>query len=410
MASSSHKSSSRLPAYLHIAQLLRERIAMGEYRADEYLPSENRLAKEFSVSRQTVRLALDALSEEGLVAAEQGRGTRILGVNTEVKKQSDHLQLVALIISGTAGLGSLVTFQGCHATLQKAGYHLIVCDSSLDSTHESGTETDHLRALVDKGVRGIILFSTPTDQNRLLLEEGLARGVHIVQIDRYLPGLECDYVGVDNVAAAAEMVDHLWRLGHRHIAFLSAEDELSTCQELLQGYQIALREHGLPNLDQELIAYRSSWEPEENQVRHFIHRRLNLPDPADTFVVNDAVAAHVHRWLALPNPPSAIFAVSDAIALHVIEAARQQGKRVPEDVAVVGVDDLPFAAYLSSPLTTVRQPFRAIGETAAELLLARMTGRYQNAPRRVRLPAELVIRESCGAGAHVRRASSVFRS
>jgi LacI family transcriptional regulator len=105
----------------------------------------------------------------------------------------------------------------------------------------------------------------------------------------------------------------------------------------------------------------------------------------------------VQQWLALLQPPDAIFAVNDSTALLVMQILRRQGLRLPADMAVVGFDNQRAAGFVSPPLTTVQQPFVDLGATAAQLLLNRMMGRYQGGPRRVLLPTQLVIRQSCGA-------------
>jgi DNA-binding LacI/PurR family transcriptional regulator len=363
------RNQSRLPAYLRIARLLRERIAQQAYRHEEFLPAERELAQELSVSRQTVRLAIETLRAEGLILPEQGRGNRIVRKETsdDAGNANDAFRLVAIIIYGISREGSAAIVASCQAAVNLEGFHLIVCETARDTTLRAENEAAHLRTLMDKGIEGILLYTEPTDRNHALLQEALDRGVHLVQVDRYLPDLPCDYVGVDNGVAAQRMTEHLLSVGRRRIAFLSNRPEPSSCRERLAGYRAALESHGgLPPI----VGYGKGSE--------------------------ESLLAIVEGWLDLPEPPDAIFAVNDSTALLVMQALRKRGVSIPQEMAVVGFDDQYVATYVSPPLTTVRQPFGALGETAAHLLLDRMTGRYKGAPRRVLLPTDLVIRRSCG--------------
>src|SRR5262249_32649721 len=108
------------------------------------------------------------------------------------------------------------------------------------------------------------------------------------------------------------------------------------------------------------------------------------------------------RLMSNAAPPSAVFAVNDGLALLVLQALRNKKLSDPEDLAVVGFDDLSSSAIVSPGLTTVHQPFRALGETAGHMILDRLSGRYSGPPRRVQLATKLVVRESCGISDYLR--------
>jgi DNA-binding LacI/PurR family transcriptional regulator len=363
------------PAYRRVAHVLRERIMQGSRQEGEFLPPERALAAELKVSRQTIRLAIELLRQEGLLLPEQGRGTRIVLPQTAVvsRQECDERSFAALVIYGMSREGSAAIFQGCALAMQRANFHLVVAETAISVRQRLLDEAAQLQSLLDKGIRGIIIYAEPTDQNRSLLEQALDRGVQVVQIDRYLPGLPCDYVGVDNAAAAEEMTDHLIARGHRRIAFLSMKPEPSTCQERLQGYRASLRAHGLRAASHDLVACCSAQRNAQSEVNRILH-----------------------RWLSSSNPPTAIFAVNDELALTVIQALQAQGRCVPDEVAVVGFDNQRAAGLISPPLTTIEQPFSDLGEAAAHLLLSRLMGSYTGEPRRILLPTRLVIRQSCG--------------
>jgi DNA-binding LacI/PurR family transcriptional regulator len=265
-------------------------------------------------------------------------------------------------------------FQGCAAVMQRANYHLIVAETAINARQRVADEAAQLRSLMDKGIRAMIIYAEPTDQNRALLEEALADGVYVVQIDRYLPGLPCDYVGIDNLSAAEEMMDHLLHVGHRRVAFLSVRPEPSSCQERLQGYRRALQLHGMPDADEDLIAFCDARKSVQGEIARILD-----------------------RWLALPDPPTAIFASNDSLALFVMQALQQRQIAIPNEMALAGMDNLRVTSFVTPALTTVEQPFYEMGEVAAQLLLSRLAGAYEGEARRVMLPTRLIVRQSCGS-------------
>lgn len=179
------------------------------------------------------------------------------------------------------------------------------------------------------------------------------------------------FVDVDNQAGAYTAVSHLISLGHQRIATVTGRLDMAAGQQRRYGYLDALKEHNLP-IDEQLIA-------------------------AGEFEQGKAYQATVQL---LPHSPDAIFVASDSMALGVLRALADAGLRVPEDVAVVGYDDLApldtAVPFISTKLTTVRQPIRRMGMLAVETLLE-IIKEPQGPPRRIILPTELIIRQSCGA-------------
>jgi len=193
-------------------------------------------------------------------------------------------------------------------------------------------------------------------------------GTPVVLLDNHCPGLAVPAVVNDNAAGAYRATRHLASLGHTRIGFVGAAVDYPFGPETHDGYRRALADAGI------------------------------CPDPAlETTVAIDAGAARegAHRLLARPSPPSAIFAVTDAMALGVIKAARDRGQRIPDDLSVVGMDDIELASLADPPLTTVRVRKEEMGRRAAEALLQRMHGRRVE-PGPVRLANELVVRGTTG--------------
>ena len=183
---------SRSLSYIHIALGLRERILQGIYPANAYLPSERDLAIEWSVSRQTVRQALQELRLESLIVSEHGRGNRVLGErsadSSSHRDDTPYAKFAALVIYDITHGGAMSICQGAAAAMQSEGYHLIVAEVAASVRRRAEEEAIQIRALIDKGVRGLLIYAEPTDKNRGLLEEALAKGIQVVQIDRFLRG------------------------------------------------------------------------------------------------------------------------------------------------------------------------------------------------------------------------------
>jgi len=200
---------------------------------------------------------------------------------------------------------------------------------------------------------------------RALYEDGFP----IVLLGR-LPDVPIPFVDVDNVRAAHGAVSHLIRLGHTRIGMITNGPlHYTASADRLEGYRRALADHGL-EYDDALVAF-GAFREESGQ-------------------------AAMDRLLALDDPPTAVFAASDAIALGALVSLRRHGLRVPDDVALVGFDDIPLAAYVNPPLTTVRLPARQLGEEAARLLVALVEGRPVETTQ-ILLETTLIVRESCGS-------------
>jgi LacI family transcriptional regulator len=214
---------------------------------------------------------------------------------------------------------------------------------------------------------GIIFASVTHDHplfKRLLNLKG-----PFVMIDRPLEYDDCfSYVTVDNVEAGENATSHLISLGRRRIAHITGHPDISDARDRLQGYKNALIKAGMP-IDENLI------------VQSHFNRQKGY----------DAAMP-----LLRDHKPDAIFAAGDTIAIGAIQAAHEAGLRVPEDVAVIGFDDVDVASQAFPALSTVRQPVREKGAAAARLLLDLIENRVQG-PQHLVLQTELVIRDSCGA-------------
>jgi DNA-binding LacI/PurR family transcriptional regulator len=190
-------------------------------------------------------------------------------------------------------------------------------------------------------------------------------------VDRGLKDADVDTVVVDNLEGARAAVDHLIRLGHRRIGHVAGLPSIPSTGERLAGYRAALEAAGIP-LDPALVRHGNS--------KHESGRDLT------------------GELLDLPDPPTALFTGNNLITLGALETIHGRGRRIPEDLALVGFDDMYWAISLNPPLTAVSQPGYEIGRRAAELLFQRVA-EPDRPPAKVVLRTTLVVRRSCGAAA-----------
>jgi LacI family transcriptional regulator len=235
-----------------------------------------------------------------------------------------------------------------------------------------------VRRCRENGVGGVVYHAFRQDEPRI--QALLDAGVPCVAVDADADGSapKLGRISSDNAAATALAVRHLYALGRRRIAALTGSGGSGTSgEQRLLGYRQGLEAVGLP--------YRSEYVAEGD----FLHR---------------SGLAAMRRLLGLADPPDAVVSASDTMAIGAIAAIERAGLRVPEDVAVIGFDDIEQARLLSPQLTTLRQDVRALGVAAVEALVE-MTSHPDREPPSVSFPCELIVRESCGAG-HSRDSSA----
>jgi LacI family transcriptional regulator len=251
--------------------------------------------------------------------------------------------------------------QGVTASVHQRGYLLMLQLAEDVPSHEA-----YVRLIREQQVDGLILSGPRSDDPLLsqLAEERFPLILHGQITEHDLP-----HVDVDNRAGGYRATMHLIELGHRRIGFISnAPLSYSGAQDRFTGYRLALSEHDIP-LEEDLI-----------RIGAF------LPETGLTAM---------EELLQLPERPTAIFAASDVVALGAMSAIHHAGLEIPDDVAVVGFDDIFLAAQAYPSLTTVRVPAYGLGWTAAEVLITMIEGDEEVSS--VTLETELMIRESCGA-------------
>jgi len=260
---------------------------------------------------------------------------------------------------------------GLKSALSSHGYHLLMLATSDDARSRTlgvslADPVAYVRMTRQHHLAGLVLIDSGSDAEAFT---AFARsGLPCVALDVAISGPKATYVTSDNVRGAADAVAHLAGLGHRRIATLTGPRDNTPATERTRGYRDGLAAAGLEAHDDYVVSgdyYRESG---------FVGTR---------------------RLLARKEPPTAVFAASDEMAVGALLAARATGLRVPDDLAVVGFDDIEVASLVDPALTTVAQDKPGFGTAAAEALLKMIE--TDAAPEPVLLPTRLVVRDSCGA-------------
>ncbi|WP_329049776.1 LacI family transcriptional regulator [Amycolatopsis sp. NBC_01488] len=259
---------------------------------------------------------------------------------------------------------------GLKSALSSHGYHLLMLATSDDARdrHPGVSLADpiaYVRMTRRHHLAGLVLIDSGTDAEAFTAFA--QSGLPCVALDVALSGPRATYVTSDNAAGAAEAVRHLAALGHDRIATITGPRGNAPAAARTEGYRRGLAEAGLP-------------------------ARADFVVTGDFYRESGFVG--MRRLLARKDPPTAVFAASDEMAVGALLAARAAGLRVPADLAVVGFDDIEVASLVDPALTTVAQDKPGFGTAAAGALLAMIeTG---TAPDPVHLPTKLVVRDSCG--------------
>jgi LacI family transcriptional regulator len=259
---------------------------------------------------------------------------------------------------GTGYIGEIT--HGIDNELADNGYDLM-----LFTTHRTAAkEAIYVANLAQDTVDGllVVLPRNPVDYTGTLTE----RKFPFVLIDHQGTGEDCPAVGATNWQGAYNAADYLIKLGHERIGFITGWLDLGAAVDRLEGYKTALRTHHIP-VDPELI-----YEGTFNQLDGY---------------------TGANSFLELENPPTVIFASNDVMAMAVMDAVRERGLRVPEDISILGFDDIPQASLVRPALTTVRQPLEQMGRVATQMLMEILKN-PENKPKRIELPTELIIRDS----------------
>ncbi|WP_188193916.1 LacI family DNA-binding transcriptional regulator [Nonomuraea sp. SYSU D8015] len=303
------------------------------------------------VSPATRERVFEAIKKLGFVRNEVARHLRVGRSRT-----------VGLVVLDVANPFFVDVAQGAESVADDHDTMVVLCNSAGDP----GRERRHLDQLEQQRVMGILI--TPVETDNTWLEELIARGTPVVLVDSPATGLQCS-VAVDDRLGGQIAGAHLIERGHRRIMFVGGPPSIK---------QVADRHAGVA----------SAVAAADGAVE-----LLTATAPALTVAEGRAIG---ERVAALPpaERPTAAFCANDMMALGFLQAMASHGLRVPDDLAIIGYDDIDFAAAAAVPLSSVRQPRELLGRTAIDLLLEEVAEPEQHRHRQVIFQPDLVVRES----------------
>ncbi|THF75652.1 LacI family transcriptional regulator [Cohnella fermenti] len=272
--------------------------------------------------------------------------------------------IVPMLPSDTSNFFFMTVAQGIQKTLKRRGYHMLL---SNNSTEELEEEIEQIKLFNAKLIDGLIIASIAEDVGHL--SETVNGKYPVVFIDRRPEGYKGDFILSDGFGATLQAVRELLDKGHKRIGFLSATLGISTSMERLEGYRKALEERGIA-FDPALVR--------------------EIPASFD----NGRLAA---QQLLDGTDMTALFVANNVLTMGAMSYLQERRVRIPQELAVIGYDDYDWTKITTPPLTVIRQPSFELGEKAAEVMLSRIeeADGQEEEPREYRLPAQLIVRDSC---------------
>jgi LacI family transcriptional regulator len=308
------------------------------------------------VSQDTRTRVLEVIDRLGYVRSESARQLR-----------AGRSRIIALLVLDMANPFFVDIASGAERAARDAHLGVMLCNSAQSVAEEA----EYLGMFAEQRVRGVLV--TPADTTGRNLESFRRHGIPCVFVDRVVSSAEACSVSVDDVAGGRLAVGHLLAEDHQRIAYISGPMQLPQCRDRYTGALAALAASGLP--------------PET--LTHIAADRLDV----------EAGRNAGARLLGTAQRPTAVFCANDLLALGVLQALYAAGVTVPDEIALVGYDDIEFAAAAAVPLTSVRQPASRMGRAAADLLIEETgDGAYQHEHRQIVLQPELVVRGSTRSG------------
>jgi DNA-binding LacI/PurR family transcriptional regulator len=360
------------PLYQQIAADIREKIASGELAVGARLEPNRDLVNRYDVSVVTVNKALTLLVSEGLIYTRVGRGTFVAQMpqtaHAAFSGGGTDAGLLGFVLRDLSSPYFSLIAYAAQERADAAGYGLVFASSSRGLDNEE----QQIRRLRRLGVDGLIIAS----MRRLYrtnepIQELQREGVPFVMVS-FTEGDDVPFIGTDLERTGYLAARHLLSTGRKRIGYVSDQRGSSPGELRKRGYRQALAKHG-------------------QRVRPEFEFEYPLVGESQDYWSGYAIG---ERVAALPQRPDAMFVFNDLGAIGFEDALLDRGIRVPEEIAVVGVDDIEESARARVPLTTVRQPTAKIGALAVDSLIARLRG--EAVPVRQLFDPELVIRESCG--------------
>ena len=355
-----------VPLYRQCSEALKKAIEGGQYAVGGFLPSERDLSERFGINRITLRKALAEIAREGLIENVPGAGNKVVAS----RRAAASSRVVSCVMLRFAGLPMMSPYyadllEGIEEETTARGFDLLfqsVPEANLRTSDDKPKSAPKVSGATR--VLGVLLVGGVTDELAVAYHK---RGIQVMLVDKPAPSRAFSSIMPDNFDGAYRAAKHLLGLGHRRIAFLAAKKD-PVVESRHGGLVKAMEEAGLPFQRKDYIEGGYASEAAALAIGRYLHAR--------------------RKDLA-----TAVMAINDEAAIGALNALRTHGVKVPEDMSVVGFDDIVWAAHTHPPLTTLRIPRREMGRLAAQTLLNQVES-ARSTPVRLVLQTDLIVRKS----------------
>jgi DNA-binding LacI/PurR family transcriptional regulator len=354
------------PLYLQIVDDIKSKISSKELKAGDQLGSHAALSSAYGVSLITIKKALATLMNEGVVFSRVGKGTYIAQRAIDTSRNGH--RTIGLVIQDVRSPFFSRVMHSVEDTAYEFGYHVLISNSSGKAEKEEA----QIARFREFGVNGMIIASMSHKYHATpAIRRMLHQGFPFVMVS-YIADEDVPFVGSNHEEGGYLATEYLVKRGYRRIGYVNGEPGNMVGELRRQGYETALKAYGRRVDKRFQFHLRMKGEKHDYQSGYEIGKKFR----------------------SLPVKPDAMFVYNDLSALGFEKAILEQGLRIPEDIAIVGFDDIDRGEYAEVPLTTMRQPTKLIGMHAVEMLVKLMNGK-STVLRKILKP-EIVIRESSG--------------
>jgi DNA-binding LacI/PurR family transcriptional regulator len=351
----------KIPKYRRVEKYLISMIAENNYPPDTLLPSEPALCRKFHISRNTIRQAIGNLINEGLIYNEHGKGTFVASSRRTANTPYFH-QEIGIVMSNVDQLkqpffGEYLRGIQEEIDLHKSSIHLIFTRESSKGEVNLSREQD---------VMGLILISHQIDDNYILSLQ--SQRIPFVWFPSYKINRKVPYIYLDKTQGMYLSVEHLVKLGHRHIGYIAGSlGQVKDYEEKLQGFLSAMKEFRV---------------------------KVNKNWIQDGEYTQSGAEQAVKNIFSQKSLPTALIVANDVMAISVINTLNHLGKKTPQDVSIIGFDDIADASLMTPSLTTIHVPMIRMGREAARILFDMINGKESTLIYQVNVEPELKIRNS----------------
>ena len=383
--------SDKKPLYMQVIDKLRERIKSGDFEYDVPFVTEDRITKEFGVSRITAIRALEELEKAGIINRKRGSGSfvsreavdiiegrSVSDIRTNSENKDREVLLVALVLPFDIKLGNMFKcFDGINSVLNKEN-----CFASIyNANRDVETEASILRSLLNQGIDGVICYPVNGTKNFEVYNQFLAKKIPLVIIDNYIENMPVSYVASDNFGGTKMLCEYAISKGHKKIGFFSKRriNESLSIRDRYMGYTSALAENIEVNLDYVCVDLDDKYN------------MLNETEAARYDSLRAYIAEIIGQMRA--EGVTCILCQNDWVAVELYSVCEELGISVPDDMCIMGFDNMDELNNMhgGDKIITVEQDFYEIGVRAGETILKEIRGEEKGI--RDVVPVKLITRD-----------------